>query len=175
MLLMAKLMEENHILWNIGSDTRRFLRSISHPCQSPISVIIMQRKELSAHILRQSALTSWTMRSLQYQRLKLVILGALLFGISNAQNLVFTSGYSSSEQSFLLDLQAGTLSEAGQQDVEPNLTFMDISPDGRDIYLVHEVTQYDGFGDNGAVSLWRKGRDIMGKPIFGKIQVRQPI
>jgi hypothetical protein len=44
-----------------------------------------------------------------------------------AQNLVFTTGYSQTEQSFILDLEAGSLSEAGQQETEPNLTFMDIS------------------------------------------------
>ena len=41
--------------------------------------------------------------------------------------MVFTSGYSQTEQSFILDLEAGSLSEAGQQETEPNLTFMDIS------------------------------------------------
>ena len=46
---------------------------------------------------------------------------------ANAQNLVFTSGYSQTEQSFILDLEAGSLSESGQQETEPNLTFMDIS------------------------------------------------
>ena len=46
---------------------------------------------------------------------------------ANAQNLVFTTGYSQTEQSFILDLEAGSLSEAGQQETEPNLTFMDIS------------------------------------------------
>lgn len=89
----------------------------------------------------------------------------------NGQNLVFTSGYSSTEQSFILDLEAGSIAQSGQQEVEPNLTFMDVSSDGKSIYLVHEVMQYEDFGDTGAVSLWRKGRDIAGKPIFQKVQV----
>ena len=49
------------------------------------------------------------------------------YNSADAQNLVFTSGYSQMEHSFILDLEAGSLSEAGQQEVEPNLTFMDIS------------------------------------------------
>ena len=43
--------------------------------------------------------------------------------------------------------------------------------DGKSIYLVHEVMDYEGFGKTGAVSLWRKGRDPMGKPIYQKVQV----
>ena len=30
---------------------------------------------------------------------------------------------------------------------------------------------YEGFGKTGAVSMWRKGRDPMGKPIYQKVQV----
>ena len=54
-------------------------------------------------------------------------LGSASYNSADAQNLVFTSGYSQMEHSFILDLEAGSLSEAGQQEVEPNLTFMDIS------------------------------------------------
>ena len=43
--------------------------------------------------------------------------------------------------------------------------------DGKSIYLVHEVNDYEGFGQTGAVSLWKKGRDPLGKPIFQKVQV----
>ena len=88
-----------------------------------------------------------------------------------AQDLAITSGYSSSERSFLLDLGSGSLSPAGDQDWEPNLTFMAVSQDGKAIYTSHEVTEYGSFGQTGAVSRWLKGRDPMGKPIFGKFEV----
>ena len=87
-----------------------------------------------------------------------------------AQDLAITSGYSSSERSFLLDFTG--LSPAGDQDWEPNLTFMAVSQDGKAIYTSHEVTEYGSFGQTGAVSRWLKGRDPMGKPIFGKLEVR---
>ena len=50
---------------------------------------------------------------------------------------------------------------------------IDVSPDGKAIYIVHEVMSYDDFGETGAVSFWHKGRDIAGKPIFQKVQVRK--
>ena len=90
----------------------------------------------------------------------------------HAQDLAITSGYSSSERSFLLDLGSGSLSPAGDQDWEPNLTFMAVSQDGKAIYTSHEVTEYGSFGQTGAVSRWLKGRDPMGKPIFGKFEVK---
>ena len=90
----------------------------------------------------------------------------------HAQDLAITSGYSSSERSFLLDLGSGSLSPAGDQDWEPNLTFMAVSQDGKAIYTSHEVTEYGSFGQTGAVSRWLKGRDPMGKPIFGKFEVQ---
>ena len=94
----------------------------------------------------------------------------------SAQQLVITSGYSSVIQFFLLDLEADdpTLYEYGQQDVDPNLTFIDIFSDGRTIYTVHEVEDYDGQGQkSGAVSRWLKGRDVFGKPELNKVQVQR--
>jgi len=118
-----------------------------------------QQRPLPTHTMRSLVVLIW-----------FLFLGSAAIGGANAQNLVFTSGYSQTEQSFILDLEAGSLSEAGQQETEPNLTFMDISEDGKSIYLVHEVTEYEGFGQTGAVSLWKKGRDPLGKPIFQKVQ-----
>ena len=91
---------------------------------------------------------------------------------AQAQNLAITSGFSSSERSFLLDLGSGSLSPAGNQDWEPNLTFLAVSQDGKAIYASHAVKEYGNFGQTGAVSRWLKGRDPMGKPIFGKLEVR---
>ena len=68
-----------------------------------------------------------TMRSLLVLIWILILASAFFPYNSDAQNLVFTSGYSQMEHSFILDLEAGSLSEAGQQEVEPNLTFMDVS------------------------------------------------
>ena len=101
----------------------------------------------------------------------LVVLISIFCLHSQAQDLAITSGYSSSERSFLLDLGSGSLSPAGDQDWEPNLTFMAVSQDGKAIYASHEVTEYGSFGQTGAVSRWLKGRDPMGKPIFGKFEV----
>ena len=86
------------------------------------------------------------------------------------QELAVTSGYGSSERSFLLDLGFG-LSEAGAQEWDPNLTFMEVAQDGRALYAVHEVTEYEDLGPTGAVSRFIKGRDPMGKPIFQKLEV----
>ena len=54
----------------------------------------------------------------------------------------------------------------------PNLTFITIFPDGRTIYTIHEVQDYDGQGQNsGAVSRWLKGKNVFGKPEMNKMEV----
>ena len=89
----------------------------------------------------------------------------------NAQNLVITSGYSSSLDIFVLDENSGELTLLGTEDIEPNFTFMEIGEDGNSVYFVHEVMEYGDFGQTGAVSFWRKGRDIAGNVLFQKMQV----
>ena len=111
----------------------------------------------------------------KFQILKIFFFFQSCTNNGSAQQLVITSGYSSVIQFFLLDLEADdpTLYEYGQQDVDPNLTFIDIFSDGRTIYTVHEVEDYDGQGQkSGAVSRWLKGRDVFGKPELNKAQVQ---
>ena len=88
----------------------------------------------------------------------------------SAQNLIFTSGYSSKAITFLLDLETGLLSSFGEQIVEPNLTFAATS-NGNVMYVAHEVSEYQGLGATGAVSRWLKGRDTFGRPIYKKFEV----
>ena len=104
--------------------------------------------------------------------MKVLLLLSIFCIHAQAQNLAITSGFSSSERSFLLDLGSSSLSPAGDQDWEPNLTFLAVSQDGKAIYASHAVKEYGNFGQTGAVSRWLKGRDPMGKPIFGKLEVR---
>ena len=99
-----------------------------------------------------------------------VIILSIFCFTAHAQDLAVTSGYGTSEVSFLLDVGFG-ISEAGEQEWEPNLTFMEVTSNGRALYGVHEVTEYEGFGQTGAVSRFIKGRDPMGKPIFQKLEV----
>ena len=103
--------------------------------------------------------------------MKVLLLLSIFCIHAQAQNLAITSGFSSSERSFLLDLGSSSLLHAGDQDWEPNLTFLAVSPDGKAIYASHAVKEYGNFGQTGAVSRWLKGRDPMGKPIFGKLEV----
>ena len=105
--------------------------------------------------------------------LKVVCVFAIfcITSLAAGQELAVTSGYGSSERSFLLDLGFGAISEAGSQEWEPNLTFMEVTQDGRALYAVHEVTEYENMGQTGAVSRFIKGRDPMGKPIFQKLEV----
>ena len=95
--------------------------------------------------------------------------------LAQNENLVITSGYSNLFQFYVLDLEASepTLYDFGAQEVDdPNLTFSDTYTDGRTIYTVHEVNDYDGSGRNtGAVSRWLKGRTISGKPQMNQMQV----
>ena len=95
--------------------------------------------------------------------------------LAQNENLVVTSGYSNLFQFYVLDLEASepTLYDFGAQEVDdPNLTFSDTYTDGRTIYTVHEVNDYDGQGRNtGAVSRWLKGRTISGKPQMNQMQV----
>ena len=52
------------------------------------------------------------------------------------------------------------------------MTFIAIFPDGKTIYTIHEVQDYDGQGQNsGAVSRWLKGRNVFGKPEMNKMEV----
>lgn len=106
----------------------------------------------------------------------IVFLPCILAGIVQGQNLVFTSGYSSQQKSFILDLEAsGEINDFGSQDVDPNLTFIAVSPDSKSIYAIHEVEEYEGLGKTGALSRWLFGRDPFGKPIFKKIQVSRTL
>ena len=95
--------------------------------------------------------------------------------LAQNENLVITSGYSNLFQFYVLDLEASepTMYDFGAQEVDdPNLTFSDTYTDGRTIYTVHEVNDYDGSGRNtGAVSRWLKGRTISGKPQMNQMQV----
>ena len=93
------------------------------------------------------------------------------FSNTNAQNLAISSGYSNILNIFTINVIDEVLTKVGEQEVEPNFTFLEIGADGQSVYFVHEVTEYGDFGETGAVSFWRKGRDISGNVLFQKMEV----
>lgn len=99
---------------------------------------------------------------------KLLIL--FLLGLANGENIVFTSGYSNKGQFYTFNEKNGMIFNSSQQEMEPNLTFLEILPDGNSTYFVHEVSGTEEFGKNSAVSFWKLDRESEYKPILKKLQ-----
>ena len=89
------------------------------------------------------------------KKLSFLIILTLSWNDVDAQNIL-TSGYSNQIKSFFLK-QDGDVSERGTQlNEDINLTFLDVSPDGQNIYFVHEVNSYGSdYPESGAVSRWQ--------------------
>lgn len=91
------------------------------------------------------------------------------FQAAQSQNVIYTSGYSESIQTFTLDLEHGKLTPLKSQICEPSMTWISVEPTkGEYFYAAHEVNDYEGFGNSGALSRWRV--DLSSDTMFEKIQ-----
>ena len=73
---------------------------------------------------------------------------------------IFTSGYSDHLLSYSVDKETHHIVFDKPIDVEPNFSFGHVSKTYNSIYFVHEVNDYDGNPNTGAVSRWTMGETL---------------
>ena len=73
---------------------------------------------------------------------------------------IFTSGYSDHLLSYSVDEETHHVVYDKPIDVEPNFSFGHVSKAYNSIYFVHEVNDYDGNPNTGAVSRWTMGEKL---------------
>ena len=73
---------------------------------------------------------------------------------------IFTSGYSDHLLSYTVDRETNEVVFDKPIDVEPNFSFGHVSKTYNSIYFVHEVNDYDGNSNTGAVSRWTMGETL---------------
>ena len=73
----------------------------------------------------------------------------------NALMTIFTSGYSEELLFYAVDEDDQHLLFDGQVDVDAQFSFGYVSKKYGNIYFVHEVNEYDGTPNTGAVSRWK--------------------
>ena len=92
------------------------------------------------------------MPSLLYQIFFLYIIGTLP---DNLLTSMFTSGYSDELLHFNVNEDAHSVSYVDSWKVESNFSFGHVSDNFSSIYFIHEVTEYEGTPNSGAVSRWK--------------------
>ena len=95
------------------------------------------------------------MPSLLYQIFFLYIIGTLP---DNLLTSMFTSGYSDELLHFNVNEDAHSVSYVDSWKVESNFSFGHVSDKFSSIYFIHEVTEYEGTPNSGAVSRWKIDR-----------------
>ena len=68
---------------------------------------------------------------------------------------MFTSGYSDELLHFNVNEDTHTVSYVDSWKVESNFSFGHVSDKFSSIYFIHEVTEYEGTPNSGAVSRWK--------------------
>ena len=79
---------------------------------------------------------------------------ALIF-LENSLSKIFTSGYSDELLIYNVNEETHDISYVEQWNVESNFSFGHVSEKYNSIYFIHEVGEYGGTPDTGAVSRWK--------------------
>ena len=88
----------------------------------------------------------------------------------NSLSKIFTSGYSDELLIYNVNEETHDISYDEQWKVESNFSFGHVSQKYNSIYFIHEVGEYGGNPDTGAVSRWKLNSS---SPTIGEHQNRQ--
>ena len=76
-------------------------------------------------------------------------------GVEKNLSSMFTSGYSDELLHFTINEDTHSMSILDSWKVESNFSFGHVSDKFSSVYFIHEVNEYDGTPNSGAVSRWK--------------------